>query len=102
MKSFQVPAYLMAASRELPGLTLEATIALLRRPARLEPVVLDPAHEGLRPAGEAGSFAAAVVERVAGMRAGRFPVAPGGCERCPYGAVCRSEGLTAPRPRGRP
>jgi len=102
LKSFQVPAYLMAASRELPGLTLEATIVLLRRPARLEPVVLDPSHPRLRPAGEAGSFAAAVVERVNGMRAGRFPVAPEGCERCPYGAVCRFEGLSASRARGRP
>ncbi len=97
-ESFQVPAYLMAAARSLPGRRLEATFALLRRASRLDPVVLDAADPRLAPAAPAGgqaSFAAAVVERVGRMRAGEFPVASQGCERCPYGAVCRFEGLAA-------
>lgn len=96
--SFQVPAYLMAAARALPGRKLEATFALLRRATRLDPVALDPGDPRLAaaaPAGGGPSFAAAVVERVGRMRAGRFPVVSQGCERCPYGAVCRFEGLAA-------
>jgi len=91
--SFQVPAYLMVAARELPGRRLEATLALLREPERLPPVALDPSDPRLAPAG--GAFAAAVVAQVGEMRAGRFPVVSQGCERCPWGAVCRFEGLAA-------
>jgi len=90
-RSFQVPAYLMTAARELPGRRLEATLTLLRGPERLPPVSLEAGDPRLAPAG--GSFAAAVVARVGEMRAGRFPIVSQGCERCPWGAVCRFEGL---------
>jgi ATP-dependent helicase/DNAse subunit B len=98
VESFQVPAYLMAAAREVPGARrLEATFALLRRATRLDAVGLDAADPRLAPAAPAGSpsFAAAVVDRVGRMRAGDFPLASLGCERCPFGAVCRFEGLAA-------
>ena len=49
-----------------------------------------------RPGAGPDGFAAAVVERVGRMRAGRFPVVSQGCERCPFGAVCRYRGAGGP------
>ncbi|HET6438764.1 MAG TPA: PD-(D/E)XK nuclease family protein [Anaeromyxobacter sp.] len=94
--SFQIPTYLIAASKELPGRALSATLWMLRRPARLEPVSLPADDPRLAPCGAEGapgSFAAAVLERVSRMRAGRFPIVSRSCRRCAYGAVCRFEGL---------
>ncbi|WP_243338819.1 PD-(D/E)XK nuclease family protein, partial [Anaeromyxobacter soli] len=106
--SFQVPAYLAAAARDLPGREhLEAAYALLRKAARTEPFATDAADpvlslsapEGAERAGTEGAggagprgFAAGVVEVVRRIRAGEFPIAPRTCEGCPYGAVCRAEG----------
>jgi ATP-dependent helicase/DNAse subunit B len=93
--SFQVPAYLAAAARELPGRARhEATFVLLRRPERLDPVALDPGDLRAGAAeGEAGRpFAEAVVEVVESIRAGAFPIASRDCKGCPFGAVCRFEG----------
>ncbi|HET8538886.1 MAG TPA: PD-(D/E)XK nuclease family protein, partial [Anaeromyxobacter sp.] len=88
--SFQIPAYLLAAARELPGRPrLLATYALLRSAERLEPVELragDPAE---------ASFAAGVVDVVSRIERGEFPIASRSCERCPFGAVCRFEGVAA-------
>jgi hypothetical protein len=101
--SFQVPAYLLAAARALPGRPrLEATFLLLRKAARLPPLALDAADPLLAaevPEGEAGAaprpFATAVVETVRSIRSGSFPIASRGCDGCPYGAVCRAEGTAA-------
>jgi len=83
LHSFQVPLYLAAAARELPGRGAAATFQLLRRAERLEPV------EGLP--GEA--LAEAVVAAAARAEAGRFPLVSRGCQRCPFGAVCRAQGV---------
>ena len=99
--SFQVPAYLLAASRALPGRTrLEATYALLRKAARVEPLAVDPGDPLLAPSAHAAAdgprtFAAGVVSAVQRIRAGEFPIAPRACEGCAFGAVCRSEGAAA-------
>ncbi len=101
--SFQVPAYLMAAARALPGRPrLEATYALLRKAARLPPLALaadDPllaADAGPAPVpGPGRPFAAAVVETVRRIRAGVFPIASRSCDGCGYGAVCRFQGTAA-------
>jgi hypothetical protein len=99
--SFQIPTYLLAAARALPGRPrLDATYAVLRSAERLAPVELDAADPVLAPAaapggGEGRSFAAAVVAAVGAIRAGRLPIASRSCARCPYGAVCRFEGVAA-------
>jgi ATP-dependent helicase/DNAse subunit B len=102
--SFQIPTYLLAASRDLPGSTrLGATYALLRRAARLEPLSLDAADPLLAPGGAAGEpasserrpFAASVLDVVGRIRGGQFPIASRGCEHCRFGAVCRFEGAAA-------
>ncbi|HVI93802.1 MAG TPA: PD-(D/E)XK nuclease family protein, partial [Anaeromyxobacter sp.] len=99
--SFQVPAYLLAASRALPGRTrLEATYALLRKAARVEPLAVDPGDPLLAATAHAAAdgprtFAAGVVSAVQRIRAGEFPIAPRACEGCAFGAVCRSEGAAA-------
>jgi hypothetical protein len=120
VQSFQIPAYLMAASRALPGRRAEATFALLRRAERLPPVGFDPgepllapwvpgqapgelalrspAADGEGPGGGAEQpvpFAAAVVRLVRRVRAGEFPIVSQGCDHCPHGAVCRFEGVAA-------
>jgi hypothetical protein len=97
VSSFQVPAYLMAAARALPGRRLEATFATLRNAERLDPVVLEAGDPRLAPEGGPGSFAAAVVERVERIRRGEFPIVSQGCAHCPFGAVCRFEGVAARR-----
>ena len=97
--SFQIPAYLLAAARDLPGRRrLSATYELLRAAERLDAVEIDPADPLL--AGGAGeedrrSFAASVVETVRRIRRGEFPIASRSCDRCPFGAVCRFEGVAA-------
>ena len=105
--SFQVPTYLAAAARELPGRgRLEAAYALLRKAARTEPFATQPGDPLLAvdaPPPESGGdapvaapgprgFAAGVVDVVRRIREGEFPIAPRACEGCPYGAVCRVEG----------
>ena len=97
--SFQLPAYLLAAARDLPGRrTLEATYALVRTGDRVPPLALEGGAP-LLAGGEAGAparpFAAAVVDVVRRIRAGAFPVASRTCDGCPRGAVCRFEGEAA-------
>jgi hypothetical protein len=99
--SFQIPAYLLAAVRELPGRPrLEATYAALRSAERLDPVAFDPVDPSLAVDATASSgarrpFATAVVEAVARIRRGELPIASRSCARCPFGAVCRFEGAAA-------
>jgi hypothetical protein len=99
--SFQIPAYLLAAARDLPGRPrLDATYAVLRSAERLAPVELDAGHPllaGAAPGREAEGppFAAAVVRAAAAIRAGALPIASRSCARCPFGAVCRFEGAAA-------
>lgn len=97
--NFQVPAYLLAAARALPGAErLEATYVLLRSAERAEPYVA-PAGDGffaldeatraeLRAAGER-NFADDVAAVVRRIRAGEFPIASRSCKGCGFGAVCR-------------
>ena len=101
--SFQIPTYLLAAARDLPGRPrVDATYAVLRSAERLAPVELDgTALPHLSPTGEGGgegksrSFATAVVDAVATIRRGRLPIASRRCAYCSYGAVCRFEGVAA-------
>jgi RecB family exonuclease len=98
--SFQIPTYVLAAARELPGRPrLDATYALLRSAERLDAVELPPAHPVLVAAAasleEPGAFAAAVARAVAAIRRGEFPIAARSCAHCPFGAVCRFEGAAA-------
>ncbi len=88
--SFQIPAYLLAAARELPGRPRRlATYALLRSAERLDPVELAPGDPA------EGAFAAGVADAVGRIERGEFPIASRSCERCPFGAVCRFEGVAA-------
>jgi ATP-dependent helicase/nuclease subunit B len=82
--SFQVPLYLLAAARELPGRVAAATYQLLKSAERLEPV------EGLP---DEAALAAAVVAAVGRVRAGDLPIRSRDCEGCPFGAVCRFQGV---------
>jgi ATP-dependent helicase/DNAse subunit B len=82
--SFQVPLYLLAAVRELPGRAPAATYQLLKSSERLEPV------EGVP---DEAALAAAVVAAVRHIREGELPVRSRDCEGCPFGAVCRFQGL---------
>jgi hypothetical protein len=100
--SFQIPAYLLAAARDLPGRPrLLATYALLRSAERLAPLELRAADvarsagEGAVAADARRPFAAAVLDVVRRVRDGDFPIASRSCERCPFGAVCRFEGVAA-------
>jgi ATP-dependent helicase/DNAse subunit B len=89
--SFQIPVYLAAAARELPGRErIGATIGLLRDGERLAPFEAEARQLLAGPLGE--RFAAAVVEAVERVRAGRFPIVSRDCDRCDYGAVCRFQG----------
>lgn len=110
-ESFQVPAYLLVAARDLPGRSrLSATYAMLGAGTRVSPVELEAGDPVLvaRVAGATSTpsptstspptpqpFAAAVVETVRRIRAGQFPVRPGGCEHCPHRAICRLDALAA-------
>ncbi|MFT3916945.1 MAG: PD-(D/E)XK nuclease family protein [Anaeromyxobacteraceae bacterium] len=95
--SFQVPTYLLAAARDFPGrAALEARYAFLRSAdAKGEAYEV---REGA-PAG-AEAFAGKVVGLVGRIRAGAFPQVPGGCETCPWPAVCRPERTAAPPAEG--
>jgi ATP-dependent helicase/nuclease subunit B len=101
--NFQVPAYLMAAARALPGRSqVAATYLLLRSAERLAPFRAssgDPlfaqqaaARAAARDAG-VRPFADAVVEAVRSVRAGALPIASRDCGGCPFGAVCRAQAL---------
>ena len=81
--SFQVPLYLLAAQRELPGRASAATYQLLKGASRLEPVVGAP---------DEAALAQAVVEVVGRVRRGDLPIVSRDCEGCPFGAVCRFQG----------
>jgi hypothetical protein len=113
--SFQIPTYLLAAARDLPGRRrLLATYALLRSAERLPPVELEagaaalaadapagdgdapsPASPGGEESGERAAFATSVAGVVRRIRAGEFPIASRTCEHCAFGAVCRFEGAAA-------
>jgi hypothetical protein len=100
--SFQIPTYLVAAARDLPGRArMSATYALLRTGERLAPAEIDAADPllaadaGTGRGGAARPFAASVVDAVRRIRRGEFPIASRSCERCPFGAVCRFEGVAA-------
>ncbi len=97
--SFQIPTYLLAAARDLPGRPrLDATYAVLRSAERLKAAELDPADPALAqaaPVGEGRSFAASVAGAVATIRRGELPIASRTCAHCPFGAVCRFEGAAA-------
>ena len=91
MTSFQIPVYLTAAARDLPGREeLGATLAMLRDAERLEPFAT-PAAE-LAGGALGAQLAAGITETVARVRAGRFPIVSRDCERCDFGAVCRMQG----------
>jgi RecB family exonuclease len=97
--NFQVPVYLLAAARALPGRTmLSATYALIRAAERIEPRPLesghplfatDPARRAEIRAQGGQTLADAVVSTVSQIRQGRFPIASRDCTYCGYGAVCR-------------
>ncbi len=100
--SFQIPTYLLAALRDLPGRPrLAATYELLRSAERVAPLELRAGDPILAPeapvAGSEGPrpFAASVVGAVRGIRDGEFPIVSRNCERCPFGAICRFEGVAA-------
>lgn len=82
--SFQVPLYLMAAARELPGRAPAATFQLLRSAERLAPVAGAP---------DEAALAGAVVAAVGRIRSGALPIRSRGCDGCPFGAVCRFQGV---------
>ncbi len=84
--SFQVPLYLLAAGRALPGRELAATYLLLGSAERLEAVQGRPDEPAL---------ARAVVDAVRRVRAGALPIASRDCARCELGAVCRFQGEAA-------
>jgi len=79
-----VPLYLLAAARELPGRAPSATYQLLKSAERLEPVAGAP---------DEAALAAAVVGAVGRIRAGDLPIRSRDCEGCPFGAVCRVQGV---------
>ena len=90
--SFQIPVYLAAAARELPGReVLGATLALLRDAERMEPFTGTSPELFAGPLGP--QLEGAIVQEVGKIRAGRFPIVSRGCEHCDYGAVCRFQGV---------
>lgn len=90
--SFQIPVYLAAAARELPGREeMGATLALLREGERLAPLRGSPDALLAGPLGE--QLSAAIVETASRARAGRFPLVSRDCEHCDFGAVCRVQGV---------
>jgi RecB family exonuclease len=84
--SFQVPIYLLAAERALPGRAPAATYLLLGSAEQLAPVTGRPDEPAL---------ARAVVDAVRRARDGQLPIASRDCARCEFGAVCRFEGEAA-------
>jgi hypothetical protein len=106
--SFQVPAYLIAAARELPGRQrLAATYALLRSADRAKPLearaddpffAVDEARRAEVRASGGRTFADAVVAAVRRIRGGEFPIASRDCAGCGFGAVCRFPGAAEGEP----
>ncbi|HEX7624753.1 MAG TPA: PD-(D/E)XK nuclease family protein, partial [Anaeromyxobacteraceae bacterium] len=108
--NFQLPAYLLAAARALPGRSrLEATYLLLRSAERLPSWITEPADpllasgpraldEESAAEGGARSFADAAASAVASIRRGELPVASRDCKGCGFGAVCRAERLAEEPP----
>jgi len=99
--SFQLPIYLLAAARALPGRArLEATYELLGTGERLEPLAArrddplfaaDPeARAAARKAGVV-PLVEAVISAVRQVEKGEMPIASRDCGGCAYGAVCRFE-----------
>jgi hypothetical protein len=84
VESFQVPLYLLAAARELPGRAPAATFQLLKGARRLTPVEGAPDEPAL---------AGAVVGAVQRIRQGQLPIVSRDCGHCPFGAVCRFQGV---------
>ncbi|MFL5273043.1 MAG: PD-(D/E)XK nuclease family protein, partial [Anaeromyxobacteraceae bacterium] len=101
--NFQVPTYLMAAARALPGRSeVAATYLLLRSAERLAPFrasggdplfAQDAAARAAARAAGVRPVADAVVEAVRSVRAGALPIASRDCGGCPFGAVCRAQAL---------
>ena len=101
--SFQLPIYLLAAARALPGRgQLETTVLLLRSAERLAPLAVtsgDPLFAldapSLAAAREAGvrPLADAVRDVVQAVRRGELPIASRDCGGCPFGALCRAQDL---------
>jgi ATP-dependent helicase/DNAse subunit B len=99
--NFQVPAYLLAAARALPGRArLGASYVLLRAPGRLQALELragdpfletDEARRAAVRAAGGRTFADAVTSAVRRIRSGELPVASRDCGGCAFGAVCRFE-----------
>jgi ATP-dependent helicase/DNAse subunit B len=84
VESFQVPLYLMAAARELPGRRPAATNQRRRSAPRRDP------GEG---APDEAALAEAVVGTVRRIGQGELPIVSRDCQGCPFGAVCRYEGV---------
>jgi hypothetical protein len=97
--SFQVPLYVLAAARALPGRTrLEAVFTLLRSGERVGPwaveagdpfLALDPVRRAEVRAAGGRTFADGVVSAVSRIRGGELPPVAEECTGCPFGAVCR-------------
>jgi hypothetical protein len=106
--NFQVPAYLMAAARALPGRRrLEASYLLVRSAERVAPFATDAGDPMLAEGAEARAaaraagarpFGDAVLAAVRRIRAGELPLAPRDCAGCPHGAACRAEGSAEAAP----
>lgn len=82
--SFQAPLYLLAAARELPGRAPAATFQLLKGDGRLEPFEGQP---------DEAALGAAVAAAVGAIRSGVLPIRSRDCEGCPFGALCRFQGV---------
>jgi ATP-dependent helicase/nuclease subunit B len=85
--SFQVPLYLLAAARELPGRAASARYVLLKRQGT--PVEAGAAQLPL----DEARLAESVVATVRQVREGRLPIASRDCAHCGAGAVCRFQGV---------
>jgi hypothetical protein len=81
--SFQVPLYLLAADRAVPGRELAATYLLLGSAEQVPPAFGRPDEPAL---------ARGVVDAVRRARGGLLPISSRDCARCEFGAVCRFEG----------
>jgi hypothetical protein len=101
--NFQLPAYLLAAARALPGRSrLAASYLLLRSAERLAPYEAEPdepvlalergALEAARASG-LRTFADGVLAAVGRIREGQLPAVSRDCTGCAFGAVCRSRVL---------
>lgn len=106
--SFQVPVYLMAAARDLPGRSrLAASYAFLRGGGRTAPLevgagdgllALDEDERARSRAAGGRPVADAVVSAVRRIRRGEFPIASRDCAGCGFGAVCRFQSVAEAEP----